>query len=121
MNENKIVAIVGRPNVGKSRLFNRLSHRRISIVHDRPGVTRDVVSVDMPDGYVLTDTGGIGLEDNTTPKIIADAMATQAMIAVETAYIILFVTDWPTGAYSIGYGDRRSVASPPQKSDAGGE
>lgn len=97
MNEPKIVAIVGRPNVGKSRLFNRLAHRRISIVHDRPGVTRDVVSVDMPDGYVLTDTGGIGLEDQATPKIIADAMATQAMIAVETATLILFVTDGQQG------------------------
>ncbi len=97
MNEPKVVAIVGRPNVGKSRLFNRLSHRRISIVHDRPGVTRDVVSVDMPDGFVLMDTGGIGLEDKSTSKIISDAMATQAMIAVETATLILFVTDGQEG------------------------
>jgi len=97
MIEPKVVAIVGRPNVGKSRLFNRLSHRRISIVHDRPGVTRDVVTIDMPDGYTLMDTGGIGLEDESTPKIIADAMATQAMIAVETATLILFVTDGQQG------------------------
>jgi len=97
MNEPKVVAIVGRPNVGKSRLFNRLSHRRISIVHDRPGVTRDVVTVEMPDGYILMDTGGIGLEDQSTPKVIADAMATQAMIAVETAALILFITDGQQG------------------------
>lgn len=97
MNETKVVAIVGRPNVGKSRLFNRLSHRRISIVHDRPGVTRDVVTTDMPDGYVLMDTGGIGLEDKNTPQVIAEAMATQAMIAVETATLILFVTDGQEG------------------------
>ena len=53
------VAIVGRPNVGKSRLFNRLAGKRISIVHDRPGVTRDVVIADSSEGYTLMDTGGI--------------------------------------------------------------
>jgi GTP-binding protein len=97
MNETKIVAIVGRPNVGKSRLFNRLAHRRVSIVHDKPGVTRDVVALDMPDGYTLMDTGGIGLEDKSTPKVISDAMRTQAMIAIETATLILFVTDGQEG------------------------
>ncbi|MCG8528714.1 MAG: ribosome biogenesis GTPase Der [Opitutales bacterium] len=97
MNENKIVAIVGRPNVGKSRLFNRLAHRRISIVHDKPGVTRDLVSIDMPAGFTLMDTGGIGLEDKHTPKIISDAMRTQAMIAIDMADIILFVTDGKEG------------------------
>ena len=58
---NPSIAIVGRPNVGKSRLFNRLAGKRISIVHDRPGVTRDVVVADSPEGYVLMDTGGIGM------------------------------------------------------------
>ena len=62
--ESISVAIVGRPNVGKSRLFNRLAGRRISIVHDRPGVTRDVVVADSPEGYVLMDTGGIGMRLN---------------------------------------------------------
>jgi GTP-binding protein len=97
MNETKIVAIVGRPNVGKSRLFNRLAHRRISIVHDKPGVTRDAITLDMPDGYTLMDTGGIGLEDKATPKVISDAMRTQAMVAIETASLILFVTDGQEG------------------------
>jgi GTPase len=97
MNETKLVAIVGRPNVGKSRLFNRLAHRRISIVHDKPGVTRDLVTIEMPEGYMLMDTGGIGLEDEATPKIISEAMQTQAMIAIETASIILFVTDGQEG------------------------
>ena len=55
------VAIVGRPNVGKSRLFNRLIGKRISIVHDMPGVTRDILTHDMDEGYTLMDTGGMGL------------------------------------------------------------
>ena len=62
------VAIVGRPNVGKSRLFNRLAGKRISIVHDRPGVTRDVVVADSPDGFVLMDTGGIGMLPEMTQR-----------------------------------------------------
>ena len=97
MNDPKIVTIVGRPNVGKSRLFNRLAHRRISIVHDKPGVTRDLVTIDMPEGYTLMDTGGIGLEDKATPKIISEAMQTQAMVAIGTSSLILFVTDGKEG------------------------
>ena len=57
------VVIVGRPNVGKSRLFNRLARKRISIVHDQPGVTRDVISSEVDDGYTLMDTGGLGLRE----------------------------------------------------------
>ena len=56
----KSVALVGRPNVGKSRLFNRLLGRRVSIVHDKPGVTRDVVAEKLSDSIVLMDTGGMG-------------------------------------------------------------
>ena len=97
MNETKIVTIVGRPNVGKSRLFNRLAQRRISIVHDKPGVTRDLVTIEMPDGYTLMDTGGIGLEDKSTPRIISEAMQTQVMIAIESSSLILFVTDGKEG------------------------
>lgn len=83
--------------MGKSRLFNRLANRRISIVHDMPGITRDPVTIDMPDGYTLMDTGGIGLDDASTPKVISEAMETQAMIAIETASVILFVTDGQEG------------------------
>jgi GTP-binding protein len=60
------VVIVGRPNVGKSRLFNRLARKRISIVHDQPGVTRDVISAEVADGYTLMDTGGLGLKEGET-------------------------------------------------------
>ena len=70
-----LVALVGRPNVGKSRLFNRLVGRRISIVHDQPGVTRDLITAEVDDGrYTLMDTGGIGLyKAELTPKVVADA------------------------------------------------
>ena len=55
---SRSVAIVGRPNVGKSRLFNRLVGRRVSIVHDMPGVTRDLITERVPaDDYLLMDTG----------------------------------------------------------------
>jgi GTP-binding protein len=60
---SRTVAIVGRPNVGKSRLFNRLARKRISIVHDQPGVTRDVLTAQIADGaFTLLDTGGSGAE-----------------------------------------------------------
>lgn len=63
---SRTVAIVGRPNVGKSRLFNRLAKRRISIVHDQPGVTRDVISAEIRDGdYTLLDTGASATRAST--------------------------------------------------------
>ncbi len=86
------IAIVGRPNVGKSRLFNRLVGRRLSIVHDRPGVTRDVVTEDL-DGYTLMDTGGIGLGEADTPEEIRSAMEQQVFVAVEGSGLVLFVVD----------------------------
>lgn len=88
----RIVAIVGRPNVGKSRLFNRLARRRISIVHDMPGVTRDIVSRDV-DGYTLLDTGGFGLVAGETPKQIVKAVDRQVLFAIEMAHVILFTID----------------------------
>ena len=91
------IAIVGRPNVGKSRLFNRLAGRRISIVHDRPGVTRDVVTAESSDGYVLMDTGGLGLRESMTPVEIQDATETQVAFAIEAADLILFVCDGRDG------------------------
>ena len=89
---SRVVAIVGRPNVGKSRLFNRLTRRRISIVHDQPGVTRDIISADV-DGYTLLDTGGFGLARGDTPKQISDAVDVQVLFAIEMAHTIVFVID----------------------------
>ena len=91
---SRIVAIVGRPNVGKSRLFNRLTRSRISIVHDQPGVTRDVVSADVKDGaYTLLDTGGLGLKGGDSPAELTKASEKQVDFAIEAADLILFVVD----------------------------
>jgi len=97
MSFTQSVAIVGRPNVGKSRLFNRLAGRRISIVHDRPGVTRDVVVADSPEGYVLMDTGGIGMLPEMTPTEIQQATEDQADFAILAADLLLFVVDGRDG------------------------
>ncbi|MFP6899918.1 MAG: ribosome biogenesis GTPase Der [Opitutales bacterium] len=91
------IAIIGRPNVGKSRLFNRLAGRRISIVHDLPGVTRDVVTAESADGYVLMDTGGLGLRESMTSVEIQEATETQVDFAIEAANLLLFVTDGRDG------------------------
>ena len=87
------VAIVGRPNVGKSALFNRLAGRKIAIVHDQPGVTRDRISAPCtatPTPCTIIDTGGIGasLDDG-----FADQVAIEADIAMQTSDLILFVVD----------------------------
>lgn len=92
-----IVAVVGRPNVGKSTLFNRLAGERISIVQDTPGVTRDRIYADVDwlnYKFTLIDTGGMepGAED-----IILRQILTQAQIAIETADVIIFVTDVKQG------------------------
>ena len=97
MSLTQSVAIVGRPNVGKSRLFNRLAGRRISIVHDRPGVTRDVVVADSPEGYALMDTGGIGMLPEMTPTEIQQATEEQADFAIRAADLLLFVVDGREG------------------------
>ena len=90
----RTVVIVGRPNVGKSRLFNRLARKRISIVHDQPGVTRDVLSAEVDDGYTLLDTGGLGLrEGETSSASIIRASERQVGFAIDTASLILFVID----------------------------
>ena len=91
---SRIVAIVGRPNVGKSRLFNRLTRSRISIVHDQPGVTRDVISAYVNDGaYTLLDTGGLGLKGGDSPVELTKASEKQVDFAIEAADLILFVVD----------------------------
>lgn len=99
---NRTVAIVGRPNVGKSRLFNRLARKRISIVHDQPGVTRDVVSAEIAEGsYTLLDTGGIGYKGKDTPAALTAASEEQVDFAIATASLILFVIDGLEGLSSL--------------------
>lgn len=99
---NRTVAIVGRPNVGKSRLFNRLARKRISIVHDQPGVTRDVISAEIADGaYTLLDTGGIGYQGKDTPAALTAASEEQVSFAIATASLILFVIDGLSGLSSL--------------------
>lgn len=98
---SRTVALVGRPNVGKSRLFNRLCGRRLSIVHDMPGVTRDLISAEVRDDYVLLDTGGIGMELEMTPKKIATAAEDQVDFAIQAASVILFVVDVQSGITSL--------------------
>jgi len=95
---NRTVAIVGRPNVGKSRLFNRLARKRISIVHDQPGITRDVISTEIADGaYTLFDTGGIGLKGGDTPQQLVKASEQQVDFAIAASSLILFVLDGREG------------------------
>jgi GTP-binding protein len=99
---NRTVAIVGRPNVGKSRLFNRLARKRISIVHDQPGITRDVISTEIADGaYTLLDTGGIGYQGKDTPAALTKASEEQVQFAIATATVILFVIDGLSGVNSL--------------------
>ena len=92
-----IVAIVGRPNVGKSTLFNRLAGKRISIVQDTPGVTRDRVYAEaewLTHNFTMIDTGGIEPENE---NIIVKQMRRQAQIAIETADVIVFIVDGKEG------------------------
>jgi GTP-binding protein len=88
-----IVAIVGRPNVGKSTLFNALAGENISIVKDTPGVTRDRIYADvtwLDKNFTLIDTGGIEPDSN---DVILSQMREQAQIAIDTADVIVFLTD----------------------------
>jgi GTP-binding protein len=87
------VALVGRPNVGKSRLFNRLVGHRVSIVHDQPGVTRDVVIQEAKNGIIFMDTGGIGLSSISGEDSITQAVEQQIDFAIRVADIIFFVVD----------------------------
>ncbi len=92
-----IVAIVGRPNVGKSTLFNRIAEKRVSIVDDTPGVTRDRIYADAEwtgHEFALVDTGGIDFDENDA---LLPAMRNQAKLAMEEADVILFVVDGKVG------------------------
>ena len=92
-----IIAIVGRPNVGKSMLFNKIIGRRLSIVEDTPGVTRDRIYGESDwqgRKFTLIDTGGI--EPRTDNQILA-FMRSQAQIAIDNATVIVFLCDIKTG------------------------
>ena len=107
-----VVAIVGRPNVGKSTLFNKLIGSRLSIVDDTPGVTRDRIYGDcewLNHKFLLVDTGGI--EPNTSDVILSQ-MRTQAEIAISTADVIILVTNIRDGVVASDY----DVATMLQKS-----
>ncbi|WP_026526633.1 ribosome biogenesis GTPase Der [Butyrivibrio sp. VCD2006] len=97
MKRKNIVAVVGRPNVGKSTLFNAVAGKNISIVEDTPGVTRDRIYQDVEwlnYSFTLVDTGGI--EPDTKDTILSQ-MRTQAEIAIETADVIIFMCDVKQG------------------------
>ncbi len=107
-----VVAVVGRPNVGKSTLFNKLIGSRLSIVDDTPGVTRDRIYGDcewLNKKFLLVDTGGIEPNSN---DVIVSQMRAQAEIAIETADVIILVTNVRDGVVASDY----EVASMLQKS-----
>ena len=92
-----VVAVVGRPNVGKSTLFNKIIGKRLSIVDDTPGVTRDRIYGDsewLGKRFMLVDTGGIEPDNG---DVILSGMRSQAQLAIDTASVIIFVTDIKTG------------------------
>ena len=98
-----IVAIVGRPNVGKSTLFNKIAGKRISIVEDTPGVTRDRIYAEaewLGNHFILIDTGGI---EPFTKDVILSQMRIQAELAIETADVIIFLLDGREGITAADY------------------
>ena len=107
-----IVAVVGRPNVGKSTLFNKLIGKRLSIVENTPGVTRDRIyaKCEWRDrAFMIVDTGGI---EPTTEDVILKQMREQAQLAIEQADVIILVTDVRCGVTA----DDSAVANMLQKS-----
>jgi GTPase len=106
-----LIAIVGRPNVGKSALFNRIVGRRIAIVHDQPGVTRDRVSAEAEwrgSPFTLVDTGGLGLlRGEKAADVIAQAALEQVELAIESADVILLVVNVQEGVVPM---DREAAA-----------
>src|SRR5262249_43836316 len=106
-----LIAIVGRPNVGKSALFNRIAGRRIAIVHDQPGVTRDRITVEAEwrgRPFTLVDTGGIGLlRGEKADDIIARAALEQVQLALDAARVILLTVNVQEGIVPL---DREAAA-----------
>src|SRR4051812_43851038 len=106
-----IIAIVGRPNVGKSALFNRIVRRRIAIVHDQPGVTRDRVSAEAEwhgQPFTLIDTGGIGLlRKEKADDVITAAALSQVELAIEAANVVILVVNVQEGIVPL---DREAAA-----------
>ena len=99
------VAIVGRPNVGKSELFNRLAGRNIAIVHDQPGITRDRLAAPVTKGirpFLIWDTGGIGGAGETE---LTAQVRTAADAAMRESDLILFVVDAQHGLAPIDQSD----------------
>src|SRR5665213_2986082 len=111
-----LIAIVGRPNVGKSALFNRIIGKRIAIVHDEPGVTRDRISVEAEWGgrsFTLVDTGGLGLvRGEKAPDAITRAAFEQVELAIEAANVIILVVNVQEGVVPLD----REVAGRLQRS-----
>ena len=106
-----LIAIVGRPNVGKSALFNRIAGRRIAIVHDQPGVTRDRITAELEWGgqpFTLVDTGGIGLlRREKSTDVIVKAALDQVELAIEAADVIVLVVNVQEGVVPL---DREAAA-----------
>jgi GTP-binding protein len=102
---SNLIAIVGRPNVGKSALFNRIVGRRIAIVHDQPGVTRDRVTAEAEwhgRPFTLVDTGGIGLlRREKAEDVIVKAAIDQVTLAIDAAHVILFVVNVQEGIMAL--------------------
>ena len=100
---NPLVALVGRPNVGKSTFFNKVAGRKISITEDRPGVTRDRLYTEATwrgKNFTMVDTGGIELKSE---DIMWKEIAKQADVAIDTADVILFFTDGKDGLHPSDY------------------
>ncbi len=108
------VAIVGRPNVGKSSLFNWLAGRRLAIVEDTPGVTRDRMSyiIETDDRkFIIVDTGGMGIKDTDN---LTDDIEGQITAAIESADVLIFVVDAQTGLNALDRDVAKRLRSAPQ-------
>ena len=101
--QKPLVALIGRPNVGKSTLFNKICGKRISIVKDEPGVTRDRIYGDSEwcgNSFMLVDTGGL---DTRNDSQFQASITKQAELAVELADVVVFLVDGKEGLVSADY------------------